>query len=117
MESTNIQNKVEELMRNSSEVFSAPNTETLSPKESAKIYGRPGKNYRLIVDNDDEDLEAIIYAYNDRKFIIDNYTLAAGDTTKKTFQMGPNGFIQVWNWTSPKFTPNPKVTFSIRGVK
>lgn len=117
MELDNITAKVSELTNGTSEVFSAPNTATLAPKQSANLEGRPGKTYRLIVDNDDEDMEAVIYAHNDNKFIYNKYNLAAGDTTKKTFQMGSNGNIIVWNWTDPKFAPYPKVSFSLRAVR
>ncbi|MFY0632038.1 MAG: hypothetical protein JXR05_16890 [Flavobacteriaceae bacterium] len=109
--------KQAELDALTSEVMVAPHSVSLGPKQSAILDGRPGKTFRIVIDNNDEDLDAVIYVLSNGKWIYNNYSLASGDTTRKTFQMGPSGHIRVYNWTDNKFSPNPQVTFSLRAVK
>ncbi|MCL1127551.1 hypothetical protein [Shewanella surugensis] len=97
---------------------SAPHSITLEPKRSAVLYGRAGASYQLILINEDEDLDANVYVSNQSDgYIVSNLNLEPTVLKKKLFQMNPQGYVTVWNYTSSKFTPNPMVSFAIKALK
>lgn len=89
----------------------------LPPMTRDYLYGTPGTHYVIQATNMDDELEAEVWAADGRdrsNYIMDGITLEPGQTENKLFQMGPKGWVTIWNWTSNKFAPYPTVNFRLK---
>ena len=89
----------------------------VAPMTRDYLYGTPGTTYALQATNLDDELEANVWAANGRdksNYLMDDLNLEPGETKTKMFQMGPKGYVTVWNWTPNTFYPIPTVNFRLK---